>query len=180
MRIDAWLPVYGSRCLSICTPRAGSYSLRANRGIGRAISQQLSEHGIHVVVTARDAGHAGNANHWNGDTEGAGPRSKPYLSRSGVFGQRCWLACCIGESLVDRLVVRVVEYGGCPAVFDPLFLYQAKRSGYGAEISLPTPGHPGRDWRVEPTGPHRLPSADVVDIALEKSEAMAKTAVGAA
>lgn len=30
----------------------------ANRGIGRAIAQQLSGHGIHVVATARDAGHA--------------------------------------------------------------------------------------------------------------------------
>lgn len=30
----------------------------ANRGLGRAIAQQLAEHEVHVVTTARDAGHA--------------------------------------------------------------------------------------------------------------------------
>ncbi|MEV0111126.1 hypothetical protein AB0H42_33045 [Nocardia sp. NPDC050799] len=63
-------------------------------------------------------------------------------------------------------------------LFDPLFPHHAKQSGYGAEISLPTPGYPGRTWHVEPTGPHRLASEVVVDIALEKAEAMTKSAVG--
>lgn len=62
--------------------------------------------------------------------------------------------------------------------FDPLFPHHAKQAGYGAEISLPTPGFPGRNWRVEPTGPDRLPNADVVDIALEKATAKAKSAAG--
>lgn len=62
-------------------------------------------------------------------------------------------------------------------LFDPLFPYHAKRSGYGAEISLPTPGLPGRRRRVEPTGPHRLESEIVVEIALEKGAMLAKSAV---
>ncbi|WP_051162837.1 hypothetical protein [Nocardia brevicatena] len=60
-------------------------------------------------------------------------------------------------------------------LFDPLFPYHAKQSGYGAEIALPTPGYPGRCWRIEPTGPHRLESAVVVEIALKQAEAMTKS-----
>lgn len=62
-------------------------------------------------------------------------------------------------------------------LFDPLFPYHAKQSGYGAEISLPTPGYHGRSWLVEPTGPYRLESAELVDIALEKAKAMKEFAV---
>lgn len=60
-------------------------------------------------------------------------------------------------------------------LFDPLFIYQGKQSGYGAEISLPTPGYPGRTWRVVPTGPERLPSATVVALTLEQAEAMSQS-----
>jgi hypothetical protein len=61
-------------------------------------------------------------------------------------------------------------------LFDPLFMYGAKQSGFGAEISLPTPGLAGRDWEVAPVGTHRLKSKDIVDITLAQAEAGSRVA----
>lgn len=63
-------------------------------------------------------------------------------------------------------------------LFDPLFLSGGKQSGFGADISLPTPGRPERRWLVAPTGTKRLPSATVVDVALEQAHQRAKSQVG--
>jgi len=59
-------------------------------------------------------------------------------------------------------------------LFDPLWVYQAKQCGPGAEISLPTPGHPGRQWLVAPVGTQRLPNSTIVDITLEQAERMSR------
>lgn len=60
-------------------------------------------------------------------------------------------------------------------LFDPLFMYGAKQAGFGAEISLPTPGYPRRRWLHAPVGTQRLPSMTIVEIALAQAESHAKT-----
>lgn len=68
----------------------------------------------------------------------------------------------------------LTQRGADGLLFDPLWVYQAKQCGPGAEISLPTPGHPGRQWLVAPVGTQRLPNSTMVAITLEQAEQMSR------